>query len=278
MTGIALGLLSSLSWGIADFLGGVAARRISVVAILAVSQPLGLGLALVAVLATGDAVPPTGDLLLAGAAGAVTLGALAAYYAALAIGPIGVVAPVGALGVVIPVAAGIARGDDPGALQAAGMALAIAGVLLAARGEGPSGPISARALGLGLLAAVGFGTFLLVVDETASESAAWTLTAVRAGGCAVIAAVVLARRGTGPLAPAGLRTLLAVGLFEMVANGAYALATTEGELSLVSVAGSLYPAVAAVLAAAMLRERLSRGQAIGVGLAIAGIAAIAAGS
>lgn len=278
MTGIALGLLSSLSWGIADFLGGVASRRVSVVTVLAVSQPIGLALALVWVLGGGDAAPPAGDLLLAFGAGAITLGALAAYYAALAIGPIGVVAPIGALGVVIPVVAGIAGGDDPGALQAVGMVLAVAGVVLAARQVGPTGPVSGRAVGLVLLAAAGFGVFLLIVDETASESASWTLAAVRAGGCAGIAAVVLRSRGIDPIAPVGLRTLLAIGLFEMVANGAYALATTEGELSLVSVAGSLYPAVAALLASVILSERLSRGQTAGVVMAIGGVSAIAAGT
>ena len=48
MLAIALGLASSLSWGVADFLGGLASRRAPAIAVVAYSQAVGLALALVA--------------------------------------------------------------------------------------------------------------------------------------------------------------------------------------------------------------------------------------
>src|SRR5687768_14051532 len=124
-----LALLASVLWGAADFLGGTATRRLPGASVVGVSQLVALlGLVPVAVL-TGALDEPRdylGPALLAGAAGVV---ALAAFYRALAVGTMGVVAPVAALGVVVPVAAGLLDGETPALVQLVGIAVAVLGVV-----------------------------------------------------------------------------------------------------------------------------------------------------
>src|SRR5581483_11712548 len=137
MLGIALGLASSVAWGISDFLGGLQSRRISALAVLLVTQPVGLVLALAVAVAFGGDALSAGHAAIAVGAGAAAVLALGAFYRAMALGSVTVVATIGALGVLIPVAAGVARGDRPGPLASAGAALAVGGVVLAVREPDP---------------------------------------------------------------------------------------------------------------------------------------------
>ena len=130
-----LALLSSVMWGSADFLGGTLTRRAHAVAVVAASQVLSLVLVLPFALATGAFDDPTGYLPWAFAAGVIGMVSLVAFYAALATGTMGVVAPIAATGVVVPVAFGLIGGDRPHALQLVGVGLAIAGVVLASGPE-----------------------------------------------------------------------------------------------------------------------------------------------
>jgi drug/metabolite transporter (DMT)-like permease len=75
-----------------------------------------------------------------------------------------------------------------------------------------------------------------------------------------------------------LPALLTIGCFDVLANSLFAVATNHGLLSLVSVAGSLYSAVTVLLARFVLGERLARPQRVGVLIALAGVALIAAGA
>jgi drug/metabolite transporter (DMT)-like permease len=282
MLAVALALASSLSWGLADFLGGLQSRRQALVAVLWVSQGSAL-LVLLAVVASG--VPSEHDAAATAwgaAAGLVGLCGLAAFYRALSIGTMSIVAPLSATGTVIPVLAGLASGDRPSVLQAAGMALAAFGVVLAAR-EAPGEDAAARratrrSIVLALAAAVGFGSFLTMLDR-AEETAdvAWVLLAARVPDVAVLTLVVLVRRPALPADRTAVAALLAVGGFDLLANLMFAVAAGEGLLSVVGVLGSLYPAVTVVLARMLLHERPTVVQDAGVVVTLAGVVAIAAG-
>src|SRR5919201_4929990 len=127
MLGIALGLGSSIAWGVSDFLGGLQSRRISALAVLLVSQPVGLVLALsVALAAGGDPLGGRDAAIAAGAGAAAVLG-LAAFYRAMALGSVSVVAMIGALGVLVPVLAGLLEGEGPAPIQAVGAVAGVAG-------------------------------------------------------------------------------------------------------------------------------------------------------
>ncbi|MFN8160185.1 MAG: DMT family transporter [Solirubrobacterales bacterium] len=275
---ILLGLSASATWGVSDFLGGQQSRRIPALSVVAVSYPAGFVVVGLVALLAGGSLPADQALLaaLAGVAGAV---AITLFYAAMAIGPVSIVAPVSSLGVVIPVAVGLARGEAPGPLQVAGLVLAIIGIALAVReAEAPhTVRVSRRALLLATLAGAGFGLFFTGIDGPASHDPLWTSATARLGGSVAIGAVLLAappERGPGF---DGLPILLLIGTLDAGANILVALATSKGYLSLVAVAASLFPIVTVLLARVFLSERLERVQQAGVVLALVGVVLIAGG-
>jgi drug/metabolite transporter (DMT)-like permease len=128
------------------------------------------------------------------------------------------------------------------------------------------------------VAAAGFGTFFVGLDR-ASESAdvSWVIVVSRGCSLALLVIAAIAVRPTLPRDAPSLALLGMIGVLDLGANGLYALATQEGLLSVVSVLGSLYPAVTVVLARVVLAERVAREQEVGVALALAGVVAISAG-
>ena len=191
-----------------------------------------------------------------------------------------VVAPISATAAVVPVLVGLAEGERPSSLQIAGMAIALAGVILASREPVEEGcpPANRAAIGLALVAAAGFGTFFVGLDR-ASEGAdvSWVIVVSRGCSLALLVIAAVAVRPTLPRDAPSLAVLGMIGMLDLGANGLYALATQEGLLSVVSVLGSLYPAVTVVLARLVLHERLSRVQNAGVLITLSGVVALAAG-
>lgn len=281
-----LALLASLLWGTADFLGGTASRRLPVTSVVGVSQLVALlGLLPVAVLA--GALNEPRDYLLPGLmAGLSGLVALGAFYRALAVGTMGVVAPVAALGVVVPVAAGLVGGESPSGLQLAGITAAIVGVVLASgpelSGEGRGGPLP---LVLAGVAALGFGgVFVLIAEATSSGSfgsVVMTLVTMRLVSVVLLtlllAATVRSRGAELGVRRGDLPTLLAIGAFDVGANAAFAIAAQSDLISVTAVLASLYPVVTVLLARRIHGERLIGVQLPGIGLALGGVVLLAGG-
>lgn len=276
---VALALCASLLWGGADFLGGTAARRLPVTGVVLVSQAVALIGLLVVAAATGAFGDPTGYLGWAIAAAAVGLVALVSFYAALADGTMGVVAPIAALGVVVPVVVGLAQGDRPSAWQGAGVAVAVVGVVLASGPElrSPEAGGGARPLLLAGVAAVGFGTVIVCVAHGARTSTTMTLLVMRLTSVAVLGLLAVAGKVAVGTGRRDLPILVATGAGDVTANAALAVASTRGLLSVVAVLSSLYPAVTVLLARAFHDERLARMQTVGVSAALLGVVLIASG-
>ena len=284
MLAVALALASSLCWGLSDFIGGLQSRRQALLAVLWISQGAALLVLLAATAAAG--VPTAHDgAATAWAAGAGILGlcALAAFYRALSIGTMSIVAPLSATGTAIPVLVGLASGDRPSGLQAAGMALAACGVVLAAR-EAPERRRRRppREPPLDRARAGGRGRLRLLLRHARPRRAVGR----RRLGAARGARPRPSRSSPSPCScgarrcraeRAALAALLVVGFFDLLANLFFALATGRGLLSVVGVLGSLYPAVTVVLARVLLHERPTRVQDAGVAVTLAGVLAIAAG-
>jgi drug/metabolite transporter (DMT)-like permease len=277
--GIGLGLLSSLAYGISDFLGGLQTRRVSALTVLLVTQPVGLILALTVALAAGGDALSAEDAVIAVGGGVAAVLALAAFYKAMALGSVSVVATIGALGVLVPVAYGLAKGEEPAVLQAVGAALAIIGVVFVAREPDPEWRAANRVtVGLAALAAVGFGLLFTSLDIASGPEPAWTVLAARAGGVATLLLGAAFIRPSMRIERDMYPALLAIGVCDVTANSLFAVATNHGLLSLVAVAGSLYSAVTVFLARIVLGERLGASQQVGVVLALGGVAMIAGGS
>ncbi len=273
-----LALGGALSWGIGDFIGGIAARRIAVLTVLAVSQAIGLVGVVLWVLLARDPFPGVPELLpaaLAGLAGAVGLGAL---YRGLALGAMGIVAPISAASPLVPLAVDAGRGIVPAAVQVLGVVLVLAGIVTLSREPSSGNRRMAAGAGLAVLAALGFGLFVVGIDAGADESAPWAVVAARSASVtlAVAAALLITRTSLRPprtLVPA----LVAVGVFDTGANVLVAFATTKGAAGIVAVLSALYPVVTVLLARLLLGERLSASRRVGGVVALAGAALVAAG-
>lgn len=279
MFAIALALGSSLSWGVSDFVAGLQARKVPLLRVLLISQGLGLSCVIVILVVRGTGPPAFAHVWPAIAAGLAGTAALAAFYRALAVGSMSIVAPISATGVVVPVAVGIAGGDRPAAIQLAGIVAASVGVVLASRersGE-TDRRMSRATVGLSLIAAIGFGSFFVGLRSAARADVLWALFASRgAGVTALIVAMLIVRPPRLPDRGA-LLPLAVVAALDLGANGLYAIATRHGLLSEVAVASSLYPLATVVLARLVLGERVRRVQELGIAAAVVGIAMIAAG-
>ena len=281
-----LALLSSCLWGLSDFLGGTASRRLPVFSVLGASQLTALLVLVPIAAATGALDTPRGYVLPAALAGAVGIASLAMFFRALSIGTMGVVAPVAALGVAVPVLVGLGRGESPSSWQLVGIAVAVAGVIMASgpelSGRGAGG---ARALLLAGASAVGFGLVLLLVAEASkghdSGSVVMTLLTMRFTSVSVMAIglLVTARRRGWDLSIGrpDLPLLVLIGVADAAANGTYAIASRSSLVSVASVLASLYPVVTALLAFRVHGERLTRIQVAGVAGSLLGVALLAGG-
>ena len=279
MVAVALGLAASVSWGLADFLGGLKSRSLDLLTVLLISQTVALALLAAAVAVRGHGPPGAESLVYAGVAGSAGVAGLAAFYRGLAVGAMTVVAPIASLGAVLPVVVGLATGERPGALQVAGIALALAGVGLASREEAPEGggPRLATGVGLAFVAALGIGIFLAAMDSAGDGDVLWALVVARLMSVALLGAAAAATHPDLGAARPDLGTIAAIGVLDMGANGLFALAATEGLVSVVSVLSSLYPVVTILLARSLLGERVRPSQGMGIALVLVGVVAIAGG-
>jgi drug/metabolite transporter (DMT)-like permease len=268
--------------------------------VLLVSQAVGLVLVGGFVTIRGEG-PPDGQFLLYAALGGVAgTAGIAAFYRGLAVGAMGVVAPISGIAAAIPVSVGVASGERPSGLQVAGIALALVGVALASREEepapaGPEGappdttPAAPRApsrrprarvaggVGLALTSAVGFGVFFVFIDQASEGDAAWAILASRLVGLSIVVTLAASLRPAPMPRRTDVPALIAVGAFDMMGQSLFAVASTEGLLSVVAVLSSLYPVVTIMLARLVLGERVRALQRAGAVGALAGVALITGG-
>lgn len=277
MLAIGLALGASLSWGLGDFLGGLKSRSLHVLTVLALSQAAGFAAVLVWLSLSGDGFPGWASIAWAAAAGAGGLVGLGALYRGMAVGAMGIVAPISALAAAIPFTVGVASGERPGVLQVGGIALALAGVALASREPAARGGGRAAGVGLALVAALGFGLYFVFLDRAAEASVPYAVSTAR--GVSSLIAVAAALAVGASLRPEArhVPVLVLVGLCDVAANVLFGLASTRGFLSVVSVLSSLYPIVTVGLAALLLHERIAPAQRLGVAGALGGAAMITAG-
>ncbi len=255
---IALALTAAASWGLADFLAGLASRRVSVPIVLLLVEGGGLVVITLIALASGSSFfADPQDFWSAIAGGLSGVLGLGCFYRALAIGTMSVVAPI----------------------SAAGLVAIVAGVVLASREQHDNAEAAAAgrtAILLALLSALGFGGFFVLTDAPADASVPWTLVCARAAALPFVAVVILRGRATWPSARLGTG-IAAVGCIDLLATSLIAIAQTKGDLSIVSVLGGMYPVATVMLAAAVLHERVRPPQVLGIVLALAGVGAVAAG-
>jgi drug/metabolite transporter (DMT)-like permease len=271
MTAIALALAASLAWGCSDFLGGLQTRSQHLLGVLLVSQAAGLAIVLPVALVSGEALPSGSGALWAMTAGLAELIAFAAFYRALAIGTMHLIAPIAGTGALVPLSVDLIAGHRPGPFAAAGLVLAIGGVALTSW-EG--GARVTRGAGLAVLAAFGFGLFFVGLDAAADSGVWWPVVYNRLGSLGALSLVALALRRPPVVARSSAGAVAAVGILDVGANALFVAALGQGLAGVVSVLGSLYPLTTVALAWLLLRERASLPQGVGVAGALAGVALV----
>lgn len=240
-----------------------------------VSQSAGFVVLIAAVAVRGEVGGRSFALgILGGVGGGI---GLAAFYRALSLGTMSIVSPIAACGAVVPVVIALATGERPAPLALAGAAAALTGAVLASveerRGESPE---RARAVVLAVAAALALGVFVYFLGLGSRQGDALsTLFGARVGSLSALVVLALALRAPVRIGRSSLPAVAAVGLADVSANALFAVASSRGLLALVAVLGSLYPVVTVILAHMLLGERLTRTQKAGIGIALAGVVAIA---
>lgn len=301
---ILLGLLAGVTWGAADFAGGLATRRASPGRVVLIAHGLSLLLLGAFSLRLPVVFDPrtTGIALLSGIAGGI---GLMLFYEALALGAMGLSAAVaGLLTAVLPVVLAVRNEGLPAPMQVVGFAVAAAAIVLIAYAPtsspvmvGNAKPVK-RALLFAVLAGLGFGLQLVWLHSSAAAGQAAgggpayaplvrALALSRLGGTlTAFAALLIVRvRPGGVRVPTAMPTsawlplpvLAAIaGLLDTTGNGFYMEASLSGRLDVAAVLASLYPGATIGLAAIFLHERTTRLQSVGIGLALVAVVLIAA--
>jgi len=274
---VLLGLGSAVTWGAGDFGGGWTGRRAPVLGLAIGVDGIGV-LVMVAVAALlGEPLPGSATLLLAGLAGLFAAAGIVALYTGLAVGRMGVVAPVtGLVAASLPVAVGFIRQGMPGGEVLIGIAFALIAVVLVSRSHDPSGRRSG--VEYAVIAGLGLGLFNVAVGAFPEHRVAWPLVAIKAAALVALAAIALAGRRPWQVSRPVWPALVAVALLDLAGNGLYVLATQAGRLDVAATLSSLYPVTTVVLAIVLLRERVSRSHLAGIIMAGLAIALIAGGS
>ncbi len=267
---VVFALFASVSWGAGDFSGGLATRRAQVLSVVFGSYALGLCMLIVVALLFSEPFPTAVDFMWGGVAGVAGAVGLAAFYQALSVGRMGIIAPVAAmLSAAIPVIFGALTQGLPGPLQIVGFVLAFIAVGLISGFGGVKG--RPKGLWLALLAGVGFGSFFILISRVSQGEIFWPLAVARFSSLVFLLAIILIRRQ--PVLPekSVWPIVFLAGALDAAGNVFFVLATHSGQLDVAAMLSSLYPAVTVLLATIVLKERVSRLQAIGIVIAVVAI-------
>jgi len=269
-----LSLSAAVSWGAADFSGGIAAKTANVFSVVVVAHATGLVFTLSLALLFGEPISGWSSVLWGAVAGIVGGIGLAALYKSLAVGPMGINAPLSSvITAVVPLVFSFSTEGLPNAIQMTGFALAMLSVWVIAAQRGTTS--QSKGLGLSVASGIGFGGFLLFIKLAASQAVFWPLASARAASFLLMLAIILLTGGEWNVSRSSLSYMLVAGILDSGANALYVVATQRGRLDAAAVLSSLYPAITVILARLILKERFSRLQSVGMVVALIAVALIA---
>ncbi len=276
--GAILGLLAAVTYGVCDFTAGVGSRRGSPSAVTVIEQAFGLAVIAIVVLVTAPQSPTAATLWWGALSGVGSGFGTVALIRGLSSGAMSVVAPVSAvLAAVIPAIVGVAIGERLSAVTLAGVALAVPAILLVSLQSDRVHGRSGRSVVAGLIAGGGFALLFIALDQAGTSAGAWPLLPGQAVAEGIVIVLALQMRPS----PGSWRVSLPFGAIAGILGGTatilYLAATGGGQLAVVAVLTSLYPAVTVLLARFGLHERFGRVQGAGLLLAAIAIGMITAG-
>jgi drug/metabolite transporter (DMT)-like permease len=273
----ALAVLSSITYGVADFLGGLA-KRSTLFSVVVFSQLSGLILVLISLPVLPPSSPTAIDFAWGAASGLAGGIGVALLYRGLAIGVMSVVAPVTAVcAVIIPLVVGVAIGERPTGLAVLGVLLAVVAIVLVSQsGHIEEGKRATTGLPVAVASGIAIGIFLVFLQRTGPSAGLWPLIAARLVSIAFFTVAGLLSQEKIMPRSESMPIVIGGGTLDILANILYLLAVRRGPLSIVATLTSLYPASTIILARIVLRERLRLLQQAGVACAVVAIVLIVA--
>ena len=270
-----LSLAAAACWGTGDFGGGLGSRGSNAYGVVVVAHGTGLLCMLALAIATGEPIPSHAAMLWGAAAGFGGGLGLVSLYRALAIGQMGINAPVAAVITgALPVLFGIWKEGYPATIQVVGFGVALIAIWLIAM---PSGDIGRpKGLGLAICAGIGFGIYLICSKQAATESVFWPLVAARAASMTEMLLIITLTGQPWKPVQRLLPYMMVAGALDSLGNMFFMYAVRNGRLDVATVLSSLYPATTVVLARFVLKERISRLQTAGMVAALVAVPLIAA--
>jgi uncharacterized membrane protein len=277
--GILFGLLSALTYGIGDFAAGVGSRRMGVGLVAGIVQFFSLVAAIIGVFIFSGAGPSKHALVWGAISGVGSAGGTLALYRGLAVGQMSIVSPLSAItSAVIPVITGLLLGEHLSTLAAIGIGIAVPAITLVSWQRSPGGSLDLQTgIAEGILSGMGFALLFIALDQAGTHSGAWPLIPGQAVGFVIL--FPFAWRGRHRLQPGTSSTaiIIAAGLLSGLANLLFLAATGRGQLSIIAILTSLYPAITIIFARIILGERWSFLQTMGLCIAAAAIVLISVG-
>lgn len=282
MTPLLFGVGAALGWGIGDYAGALASRRIGVLWTSLGMQLLGTALYAVGLAALGQFPTITAAAIpWAIALAAIGSSALFVFYKALALGPIAVVSPVSAsYAAVTVILVVVFLGERLSAAQIVAISVTFVGIVLATSDFRAILRTLGRPLPgirLAFVATLGFGMYGAALAAAAREHDGLELVLLaRIASAVLLAAAVVATRAAVPTdrRPATLGLLVLIGIFDTAANVSFVLGVEAGYASIVATGSGLYPVLPAFLAILFLGERLVPNQYLGIAITVAGLVAL----
>jgi drug/metabolite transporter (DMT)-like permease len=272
---VLFGLAASLCWGSGDFTGGLASRKANTSSVVLAAYAVGFVLMVALALVWREPFPAPVDLLWGGLAGVAGVLGLLAFYTALASGKMGIAAPISAvLTAALPVLFSVFTAGLPTLLQLVGFVLALLAIGLISRPERAEG--APTGIWLAVLAGCGFGCFFILISRVQPTSTFWPLAMARLTSVCFLFVVMRLRRQTLPPGRKVAPLVVLAGMLDATGNAFFVLAAHSGRLDVAAILSSLYPAATVLLAALVLRERVTRVQGMGVLLALLAIPLISA--
>lgn len=278
MTAALWGGAAALSWGVGDFSGGLAARRVSSLAVTLLTNPVGLLLLVGLALFRNAPIPSGHDALLGVLVGVSGAAGIFLFYEALKYGQMGIAAPVSAvIANVISVAVSAVTEGAPSAVKWLGFALACAGVVLISKPEKIDGVrVAPRALLPACLSGVAFGIFFSLSAQFSNDTdVGWSLVIVRLTSLVIFYAAAALRHELR-LERSVLGLAVIGGVCDSLGNLFFAFAGQAGRLDITAVSSGMYPVATVILAVLILRERFTWSRGVGALLAFGAIFLIVA--
>jgi drug/metabolite transporter (DMT)-like permease len=273
---VVFGLAAAIAWGGGDFGGGLASRRVPVYGVVLVSQATGMVLCVGLALLLGEAFPTGSDVLVCIVAGIMGATGITLLYRGLAVGRMGIVAPVtGVLAAVIPVVAGFVTEGVPPPMVIAGIVVAVVAVVLVSRVADEGG--GRAGLPEALIGGTAIGLFGVAIAQLSEGDVFADLSVIRLVQFLLVVGAIAVMRTAWRPSRSLLVPLILIGVFDTAGNGFYLAAVQTGQLAIASVLSAMYPVVTVILATVLLREPVTRDHSIGIALAGLAIALIGAG-